>query len=151
MPMRLYAPMPELPDSIVWLNGRIGSIGELQGRTVLVHFWAHSCTLCKNDLAIVNHWQSVYGEDKQLHVIGIHTPRTPIDADRHNMETDILRYELVHPIAWDHDGSLARAFGNEHVPAYYLFDRQLQLRHIHGGERGLRLLDQRLRKLIGDT
>jgi thiol-disulfide isomerase/thioredoxin len=147
MPMRLGAGLPAFEESSLWVNGSV-SRESLSGHPVLVHFWAVSCHLCKEELSIVNHWRNVYGEANGLQVIGVHAPRTSQDS-RLQAEAVISAYELEHPILVDDQLIVSRAFQNEYVPAYYVFDDQLELRHFQAGERGLHMVDQRLQRVLG--
>ena len=147
MPMRLREELPAFDQALRWANDPVRR-EQLTGHPVLVHFWAVSCQLCKEELAIVNHWRLVYGEQYGLQVIGVHMPRTAIDAAA-NAEAVIKEYELEHPIVLDEQLSLSREFRNAFVPAYYVFDRQLELRYSQAGERGLHMVDQRLRRVLG--
>lgn len=147
MPMPLHAELPALPGGTEWVNGKVDKEA-LRGKPVLVHFWAVSCHLCKEGLKIVNFWHEIYGERHLLQIVGVHTPRTEEDTKTETVLETIRRYELEHPVILDHDHAVTALFQNGAVPAYYLFDAQLRLRHIQAGESGLHLLEQRLRKIL---
>ncbi len=146
MTLRLRDKLPAFDQVSQWVNGSM-SREELLGAPVLVHFWAVSCHLCKEEFPIVNHWRLVYGQQYGLQIIGVHAPRTSVDHNA-NAQATAAEYELEHPIILDEQLSLSRAFDNSFVPAYYVFDSQLELRYYQAGERGLHTVNQRLRRLL---
>ncbi|TGU69123.1 TlpA family protein disulfide reductase, partial [Mesorhizobium sp. M00.F.Ca.ET.186.01.1.1] len=84
-----------------------------------------------------------------LKVIGIHMPRSEKDTDIEVIKQTIAEHNLTHPIAIDNDMKTVDAFQNEYVPAFYLFDENLQLRHFQAGEKGLNLVKKRLFRILG--
>ena len=146
--MKLHTPLPDFAGVTEWVNGQVDK-EQLEGHSVLVHFWAVSCQLCKDALFFVNHWRDVYGEPYKLKFIGVHSPRSDQDAELAPIMAAIHKYELTHPIIMDRGDAMKNAFQNGCVPAYYLFDERHQLRHYHAADRGLRLLDQRIQKIVG--
>lgn len=148
MPMKLRTEIPDFAGVTEWVNGQVDRAA-LLGHPVLVHFWAVSCHLCKEGLPFINHWRDVYGEQYKLKIIGVHMPRSEKDTEIEPIKATIKQYELTHPIIIDNAHAVTDAFQNEFVPAYYLFDDKLQLRHFQAGERGLQMVDQRIQKILG--
>lgn len=148
MPMRLRSELPEFEGVTEWVNGAV-SKSDLEGRPVLVHFWAVSCHMCKESLPQINEWRDKYGEEYDLQVIGIHMPRSEKDTEIDPVKETIEKYELKHPVAIDNRHQITDAYQNEFVPAYYLFDDKMQLRHFQAGEKGLKMVEQRLHKVLG--
>ncbi len=148
MPMRLRTELPAFDGVTEWVNGET-SKAAVVGKPVLVHFWAVSCYLCKESLPMLNIWREQYGAQYGLQVIGVHMPRSEKDLDIASAKAVISEYELAHPVIIDNDHAVAEAFQNEYVPAFYLFDQQGQLRHFQAGEKGLKMVEQRLHKILG--
>lgn len=148
MPMKLRTEIPDFTGVTEWVNGQVDKAA-LQGHPVLVHFWAVSCYLCKEGLPFINHWRDVYGEQYKLKIIGVHMPRSEKDTEIEPIKATIKQYELTHPIIIDNAHAVTDSYQNEFVPAYYLFDDKLQLRHFQAGERGLQMVDQRIQKILG--
>lgn len=134
MPMRLRSELPEFEGVTAWVNDTI-SKSDLAGRPVLVHFWSISCHMCKESLPQINEWRNNYEKEYNLQVIGVHMPRSEKDTDMEAVKETINKYSLTHPIAIDNKHKITDAFQNEYVPAYYLFDDKLQLRHFQAGEK----------------
>jgi len=145
--MRLREELPDFPGITEWVNGQV-SKADLAGKPVLVHYWSVSCYMCKESLPQINEWRDKYAANG-LQVIGIHMPRSEADTNIDTIKETIAEYELTHPIAIDNEMKTTDAFQNEYVPAFYLFDDTLQLRHFQAGEKGLNLVKKRLLRILG--
>lgn len=146
MPMRLRSEIPEFQNVTEWVNGEV-SKDDLKGHPVLVHFWSISCGICKKTLPDINEWREKY-KDANLKVVGVHMPRSEKDTEIEPVKETIEKYELKHPQIIDNQHAVVDAFQNEYVPAYYLFDEEGKLRHFQAGERGLQMVEQRLKRVL---
>ena len=81
-------------------------------------------------------------------MISIHCPRMKTDADVEKVKSDVLRSKIVEPCGVDNMHKVKRAFENEVWPAYYLFDKNWQLKRRVAGRVGLALLEEPLEKLL---
>ncbi|GAB6933645.1 redoxin domain-containing protein [Calditerricola satsumensis] len=145
--MKLRDEMPEFVGVTEWVNGSVTK-EELRGSPVLVHFWAISCHLCKESLPMLNEWREKY-KDHGLKIVGVHMPRSEKDTEIGPVKETIAQYNLQHPIAIDNQHAVTDAFENQYVPAFYLFDQDLKLRHFQAGEKGLKLVQRRLHRILG--
>lgn len=145
--MRLREEIPEFPGITEWINGQVTK-ADLAGKPVLVHFWSVSCYMCKESMPQINEWREKYAANG-LQVIGIHMPRSETDTNIEAIKETVTQYNLTHPIAIDNEMKTTDAFQNEYVPAFYLFDETLQLRHFQAGEKGLNLVKKRLNRILG--
>lgn len=145
--MQLRGELPDFSGINQWINGQVTK-AELAGSPVLVHFWSVSCHACRETMPNINGWRENYAANG-LSVIGIHMPCSDSDTDMVKIKRAIAEQHLTHPIAIDHDRTTVDAFQNEYVPAFYLFDEKLQLRHFHAGEKGLNLVKKRLLRILG--
>ncbi|WNC14038.1 redoxin domain-containing protein [Brevibacillus brevis] len=145
--MRLREELPDFPGITEWVNGQVTK-ADLAGSPVLVHFWSVSCHMCKESMPSVNEWRDKYAANG-LKVVGIHMPRSEKDTDIETIKQTIAEHNLTHPIAIDNEMKTVDAFQNEYVPAFYLFDENLQLRHFQAGEKGLNLVKKRLFRILG--
>ncbi len=148
MPMRLRSELPAFEGVTEWINGEV-SKEDVQGKPVLIHFWAVSCHMCKEGLPLINEWRSKYEQEYDLQVIGVHMPRSEKDTDITVVKDVIKQYNLEHPVMVDNKHVVTDVFQNEYVPAYYLFDGEQKLRHFQAGEKGLALVEKRLHKVLG--
>ena len=149
MPMRTGTPLPSLEGVEKWING-VPDLDALAGSPVLVHFWSVSCGQCKGTLPNVVAWRDAYG-DRGLRVVGIHKPRSEADLAIDAIEEAIREYGLTHPQAIDNDYTIVDRFTNEFVPAFYLFDQDGKLRHYQAGDRGMKMIQGALDRVLGAT
>lgn len=89
------------------IDGRQITLRELQGRPVLVTFWATSCPGCIKEMP---HLISLYNElsTNGLEIIGV-----AMSYDPPNQVLELSqRRQIPYPVALDVDGAIARLFGN---------------------------------------
>ena len=150
MPMRIGSELPALDAATDWVNGSAESAAGLAaGHPTLVHFWAVSCGICKQNMPKVAEWREAH-KGSGLRVIAVHMPRYPADTDVAAVRDAVARYDITEPCAVDNRHALRDAFQNEqgYVPAYYLFDAEGKLRSFAAGERGLGMLSAALERTL---
>ncbi|HEX8709087.1 MAG TPA: redoxin domain-containing protein [Pyrinomonadaceae bacterium] len=150
MPMRIGTQMPRLEGATEWFGGTgAHAEAEAQGHPTLVHFWAISCGICKENLPRIAEWRDGRGAEG-LRVIAVHMPRYEADTDVEEVRAAIAEYNITEPCAIDNEHKLRDAFQNEqgYVPAYYLFDAEGKLRSFAAGERGLDLVSSALERTL---
>lgn len=146
--MKLRAPMPELVEETAWLNGET-SREELVGqKPTLVHFWSVSCHMCKESMPDVNAFRDKYKDD--LNVVAVHMPRSEDDLDLEQIKAVAAEHDITQPIFVDSEMKLTDAFDNEHVPAYYVFDKDGELRHFQAGGSGMKMLEKRVNRVLDE-
>jgi thiol-disulfide isomerase/thioredoxin len=150
MAMKIGTQMPRLDGATEWFGGtQAAAEADAEGRVTLVHFWAASCHICKDNLPRIGQWRDEK-KDQGLHVIGIHMPRYESDTDVELVRELIGKHGVAEPVAVDNEHKLKEAFHNHQgfVPAYYLFDREGKLRSFAAGERGLDMLKSALERVL---
>jgi thiol-disulfide isomerase/thioredoxin len=148
MPLRLKTPMPSLDGIADWENGGKPSDEALAGHPVLVHFWSVSCYICHNVADVVSGWRDKY-EPRGLKVIAIHQPRGPEELDVAKVSEDARgEMGITQPLGIDNTHAVVRAFENEFVPAYYLFDADHELVHRQAGDRGFERLETKIEEVL---
>jgi thiol-disulfide isomerase/thioredoxin len=146
MPLRIGTPMPDLKGVTGWLNGE-PDWEALRGNPVLVHFWSVSCHLCHENMPKVNQWRDLYAP-VGLKVIAIHMPRAEWETDVKTVRQKALDLGITQPCGIDNLHQVAEAYENQWVPAYYLFDREGNLRGRTAGYAGLTMLENTLKRLF---
>ncbi|WP_144513801.1 TlpA disulfide reductase family protein [Bacillus sp. FJAT-22090] len=146
--MKLRTPMPELTGATAWLNGEV-STSELVGeKPTLIHFWSISCGLCKEAMPNVNDFRDQYKDE--LNVIAVHMPRSEKDVDLEEIKKVAAEHDITQPIFVDSEMKLTDAFENQYVPAYYVFDKDGQLRHFQAGGSGMKMLEKRVNRVLDE-
>jgi thioredoxin-like negative regulator of GroEL len=148
MPLRMRTPLPSLDGVSTWVNGGLPTPGELEGHPVLVHFWSISCYICHDVADQVNAWRDLYGP-QGLKVIAIHQPRGPEELDIAKVTADALgAMGLTQPLAIDNEHTIVGRFANQFVPAYYVFNRNHELRHFQAGDKGYDRVESAIQRVL---
>lgn len=145
--MKLREEMPELKGEAAWLNGDVTRDELIGDKPTLIHFWSMSCHLCKEAMPQVNEFRDEYKD--ALNVIAVHMPRSPKELDVDDVKKVADEHGITQPIFVDSAHQLTDAFGNEYVPAYYVFDTDGKLRHTQAGGGGMKMLTKRVNRVLG--
>ena len=140
--------MPELVGGTAWLNGEKTKADLIGGKPTLIHFWSVSCNMCKESMPDVNDLRDRFKED--LNVVAVHIPRSEGDLDLELIKASAKEHDIKQPIIVDSEMKLTDAFGNTHVPAYYVFDKNRQLRHFQAGSKGMKMLENRVNRVLDE-
>ena len=144
MSLRLNTPIPDLSGATKWLNGR----PSLAGQPALIYFWSVSCHVCHENMPKLADWRWLYAP-KGLRLVAVHVPRQEQDTDVDGVHKALTAFQIADPCGVDNQHALKTAFAVAYLPAYFLFDREGRLRARVGGEAGLGLLEQPLRRMFG--
>ncbi len=93
--------------SLQLIDGRKISLQQLQGRPVLITFWATTCASCRKEMP---HLIALYNElaPKGLEIIGV-----AMSYDPPNQVVALSkRLQIPYPLALDVEGNIALAFGD---------------------------------------
>ncbi|MEM1203863.1 MAG: TlpA disulfide reductase family protein [Acidobacteriota bacterium] len=112
-------------ESFTDMEGRTYTADQLDGRVVLLDFWATWCAPCLAELPHLKALQDRHGDDGLL-ILGI-----ALDAiERRDLRSFLLRHGVHWPQIHLRDGTqseTAQRFGIEAVPATVLVDRRGRL------------------------
>lgn len=133
-PTSTTEPRGSIWSTIRWvdLDGKTWSATELEGRVVLLDFWATWCAPCLAELPNLRQLAEKHPSD-DLVILGI-----ALDTlDRARLRSFLRRHGMTWPQIHEPrgvDGEVARRFGVEAVPATFLVDRggRLVARDLHG-------------------
>ena len=148
------AKMPEFTqvDEVAWINSKPLSVEDLRGKVVLIDVWTYGCWNCYNSFPWLHSVEEKYA-DQEFTVIGIHTPEFDREKERENVVKKVAEFELHHPIMMDNDFSYWRALHNKYWPAYYIVDKQGNIRkgfvgETHMGDRRAKKIENLIAKLL---
>ena len=135
MALRMRSPLPSLAGAATWINGGEPAQAELAGHPVLVHFWSISCYICHDTAKQIAEWRDRFAP-QGLKVIAVHQPRGPEELDIAKVTADAEGpMGLTQPCAIDNAHALVDRFENQFVPAFYVFNRNHELRHFQAGDK----------------
>ena len=146
MPMRLRTPLPSLDGVTEWLNNEPDLEGS-KGQPLLVYFWAVSCHICHDNMPALQTWREEY-VPKGLKMVAIHCPRMKADTDINKVQSAIKEYHIDEPCGVDNMHKAKKAFDNELWPAYFLFDKEGNLKCRAAGKAGLSMLEPKLEQML---
>lgn len=148
MPPRMDSPLPSLEGGTDWFNTEPITNEQLKGHTVVIHFWSISCGICKESMPDVERWINTYGP-KGLKLISVHMPRQESDTNVEAVKECMKEYDIKQPVVVDNWHTITDAFENKYVPAYYVFDSDLKMRHFSAGEKAIKMVEPVLERLLG--
>lgn len=146
--MKLREPMPELEGATAWLDGEVTKSELVGEKPTLIHFWSISCHLCKEAMPKVNEFRDEYSD--KLNVVAVHMPRSEDDLDLEKIKAVAEEHGITQPIFVDSEHKLTEAFENQYVPAYYVFDKDGNLRHFQAGGSGMKMLEKRVNRVLDE-
>ena len=142
-----YAPDFTMNDN--WFNSDPLTIGELQGKVVLIDFWTYTCINCIRTLPYLRDWHEKYA-DRGLVIVGVHSPEFEFERIPENVVRAADEFELRYPIAQDNSFGTWRAYNNRFWPAKYLIDQGGVVRYTHFGEGAYDETEQIIRDLLAE-
>jgi thiol-disulfide isomerase/thioredoxin len=138
-------PAPEFTGVTDWLNSKPLKLADQKGKVVIVHFWTNGCINCIHNYPHYRSWAEKYKDNKDLVIVGVHTPEFEAEKDLDRIKDRIAKNRLTFAVAVDNKGATWRAWGNRYWPAIYLVDKSGNVRHRWEGELG----NDGYRKLTG--
>lgn len=150
MAMRLGTPLPSFEGATEWVRGSAEEAGATaKGHLTLVHFWAVSCGICKDNMPRLQELRDSLHE-RGLRVIAVHMPRYEADTDMKAVRDAVEQFHMTEICAVDNEHKLKDGFQNEHgwVPAYYLFNAEGQMKGFAAGEKGLEMIVPTVNRLL---
>jgi thiol-disulfide isomerase/thioredoxin len=150
MGLRMRSPLPSLEGAAAWVNGKLDPL-TLQDKPVLVHFWSLSCYMCHDVANQVAGWRERY-TPQGLAIVSIHQPRSPEELDVVKISEDARGpMNITQPCAIDNEHAIVDRFENAFVPAYYLFNRDHQLRHFQAGDKGYDRIEAAVKRVLDES
>ena len=146
--------MPEFTqvDEVAWFNSKPLRSEDLRGKVVLIDVWTYGCWNCYNSFPWLRGVEEKFA-DQDFTVIGIHTPEFDREKERENVLKKIEEFELHHPVMMDNNKAYWRALRNRYWPAYYIVDKQGNIRdafigETHEGDRRAKKIEKLIAKLL---
>lgn len=147
MPLRLKSPLPSLEGVTEWVHGE-PDFDSIKGQPLLVYFWATSCHICHKNMPKLQAWRDTY-VPQGLKMISIHCPRMKTDTDMDKVKATIDDCKIIESCGIDNMHRVKKAFDNDLWPAYFLFDREGNLKRRTAGNSGLAILQPILEEMFG--
>jgi cytochrome c-type biogenesis protein len=111
-----YEPAPDIEFQT--LDGKPFHLHQLQGRVVMLNFWATWCLPCKNEIPELNAMQRDL-QSQGLQIVGASWDDTAQGVKEYQQDIQKLEYEVILS-----SKDVRSKFGNLALPTTYLIDRQ---------------------------
>jgi peroxiredoxin len=117
------APALVLPAS----TGEQIDLRDLEGKVVIVDFWASWCDPCKDELPVLD---AMYRKHRER---GLEVLAVNIDEEREDAEALLKRLQVSFPILYDADQSAVSAWAPPKMPTSYIVDRDGTISVVQAG------------------
>lgn len=144
----LYIVQPDLaraamapPFAVTTLDGKHVSLDDLQGKVVLIDFWATWCGPCREALPHVREIAKKF-DGQPLIVLSV-----SVDTDEGKWKEFVAKNEMVWPQYFDHGftGPVAKSFNVQAIPHTFTIDADGVLQDEHIGDASI---EGKLKKLV---
>src|SRR3989338_8003741 len=112
-------PVPASAFMLRDLNGKLTSLGDFEGKVLLLNFWATWCANCIKEMSAMQQLYQTYSTEG-LVVVGVSVDRSAPSEVKAFAE----KLKISFPILHDRDSIISRLYSNPGVPVSYLIDRQ---------------------------
>lgn len=141
------------PDA--WINSEPLSVEDLRGKVVLIDVWTFGCWNCYKSFPWLRAVEEKFA-DQDFQVIGIHTPEFDRGKERDNVVNKVEEFMLHHPVMMDNDFAYWRSLRNRYWPAYYIIDKQGNIRdafigETHAGDRRAKKMEKLIARLLKEN
>jgi thiol-disulfide isomerase/thioredoxin len=143
----MRSPLPSLDGAAAWINGE-PSAEALRGRPVVVSFWSKSCYLCHESAEQFAQWRDRFAQEG-VAFVSVHQPRSEDELDVEAISKDAREeMHLTQPVAIDNAHAIVDRFENQFVPAFYVFNREHELRHFQAGGKGFERIEAAIVRVL---
>ena len=125
-------------------------MADLKGKVVLVNFWTYSCINVLRTLPHLIDWNTKYGGDKGLVIVGVHTPEFGFEKNTDFVKTSLQKYGIKYPVIQDNDYKIWNAYGNNYWPRMYLVDDKGVIRYDKIGEGDYNQTEKVIQSLLAE-
>lgn len=148
------AQMPEFTqvDPAAWINSKPLSVKDLRGKVILIDVWTYGCWNCYKSFPWLRALEDKFS-DQDFQVIGIHSPEFDREKGRDNVVKKVEEFMLHHPVMMDNNRAYWRSLHNRYWPAYYIVDKEGNIRdafigETHAGDRNAKKIEKLITKLL---
>jgi thiol-disulfide isomerase/thioredoxin len=144
---------PEFAGVTEWINSKPMKLADQKGKVVVIHFWTNGCINCIHNYPHYRAWQDKYRDNKNLVIVGIHTPEFNAEKNVAGIKEKGAKNGLKFAIAVDNDRATWKAWGNQYWPCVYLVDKAGKVRQRWEGElgaEGYRTMTEQIDKLLAE-
>lgn len=139
-PVTTNGPAPQF--AVTGIDGAAIDSAKLQGKVVLVDFWATWCVPCQSEIPHFVEWQNRFGGDG-LQVIGL-----SMDDTVSPVKAYVQQHKMNYPVAMADEKTIAAFGGVLGLPANILIGRDGRVVAKHVGVTDIKVLEQEVEKAM---
>ena len=139
------APLPQI--SLKTLDGKSIGSGELQGKVVLLNFWATWCAPCLDEISYFTRLQSRYAD--RLQIIGLSLDSGPPESVSVSLKRFAQQHGINYPLAIASSEIQTALGGILGLPTTFLIDEHGRIVQKHIGISDPGIYETEVRALIG--
>ena len=110
----------QAPDfELTTLAGEPIRLSELQGKKVILNFWATWCPPCKAEMPHMQNFYEDYAETENVEIVAVNLTSGDREA---SVEEFVKDYGLTFPIPMDVEGEVGQKFQAVTIPTSYIID-----------------------------
>lgn len=128
-----YCRAPVFTTVDEWINSPPLDAKALEGKVVVVHFWAFGCVNCIRNLPHYQAWQEKLSGDEVV-IVGMHTPETAAEKIPAEVRAKVAEFKIKYPVAIDGAAKNWNAWATRWWPSVYLVDKRGFVRYWWAGE-----------------
>lgn len=146
-----WFPAPEFSGLSDWINSDwYQSITQLRWKVVMIDFWTLWCINCINTHSDTNKLYSEF-KDQGFEIIGLHAPEFAYEKKVENVLKAVEDFWIEFPVALDNEFTTWNRYNNKYWPAFYIIDKQGDIRFTHFGEGWYEKKRQAIRELLSES
>lgn len=117
----------QAPDfELTTLAGEPIRLSELQGKKVILNFWATWCPPCKAEMPHMQNFYEDYAETENVEIVAVNLTSGDREA---SVEEFVKDYGLTFPIPMDVEGEVGQKFQAITIPTSYIIDTNGMIQH----------------------
>jgi cytochrome c biogenesis protein CcmG, thiol:disulfide interchange protein DsbE len=101
------------------LDGKSIRLSELQGKKVILNFWATWCPPCQAEMPEMQNFYEKYNKDVEVLAVNL----TSQDS-RDKVDSFIKEYGLTFPVVLDEEGDVLKLYKISPIPTSYIIDSE---------------------------
>ena len=116
------------PDfTLINLQGEEVTLSELQGKKVVLNFWATWCPPCKAEMPHMQDYYEQYALKDNVEIIGVNLTYSNETVKR--VQQFVESYKLTFPIVLEHTKEVSKQYEILTIPSTFMIDTEGKIQH----------------------